>query len=373
MKIFYLSNSIIPSCQANSFQVMKMCEAFVQAGQDVTLFGIRGSGRKADIWEHYGLSKRFTVQRMRRLPFGRTYDCSLRSALRAIRGRPDWVFCRDIVAGTLTAKWGIPTIVELHHPTHGRWLLRLIFRAKGLRKIVLISDALKRILCAEYEDFPPDEKVLVLPDAVNPEQFATLPTPPQARQICGLAEAPTVGYAGHFYPGRGIELILEIARSLQQYHFVLIGGYAEDVQRFSRQTRGERLSNVQFAGFIPNPNLPMYLAACDVLLMPYQQKTDRDEGCNTCRWMSPMKMFEYMAAGRAIISSDLPVLHEVLNKTNSVFCNPTDVQEWTEAVKNILDAAPLREALAARAQKDVKQYTWIKRAERIIEQMEMER
>ena len=77
------------------------------------------------------------------------------------------------------------------------------------------------------------------------------------------------------------------------------------------------------------------MSSVDLLLMPYQNKVSIGvRGQDTSRWMSPMKMFEYMAAGQAIVASDLPVLREILvHKHNAILTKADDVIEWETAIK----------------------------------------
>jgi hypothetical protein len=67
--------------------------------------------------------------------------------------------------------------------------------------------------------------------------------------------------------------------------------------------------------------------------MPYERSVAVSGGGDTADVCSPMKMFDYMAAGRAIISSDLPVLQEVLNEQNAVFCSPDAPDQWEQALE----------------------------------------
>jgi glycosyltransferase involved in cell wall biosynthesis len=80
-----------------------------------------------------------------------------------------------------------------------------------------------------------------------------------------------------------------------------------------------------------------------------------------------MKMFEYMAAGRAILTSDLPVLREVLNENSAVFCPPGDEGAWEKSLGMLLADSKRRQALGQRARADVKGYSWLARARRSLE------
>jgi glycosyltransferase involved in cell wall biosynthesis len=120
-------------------------------------------------------------------------------------------------------------------------------------------------------------------------------------------------------------------------------------------------------GFIPNFELPLHQAACDVLLMPYERQISVSSGGDTARFASPMKVFEYLAVGRAIISSDLPVLREVLDEDNAVLAPPEDLESWDRSLTTLLKHPDRREALAAQARRDVTQYAWVERVKRAFE------
>ena len=160
------------------------------------------------------------------------------------------------------------------------------------------------------------EQIIVEPDAVDLERFEALSDVRVARLKSHLPEDVfTVGYSGHLYEGRGIDLILELVERLPTINFILMGGEEVHIENWRRVIRNRELKNVTLIGFVPNAELPLYLAACDVLLMPYQQNIQvQGSTISTHEWMSPMKMFEYMAAKRLIISSDFPILRTVLHQ-----------------------------------------------------------
>ena len=131
-----------------------------------------------------------------------------------------------------------------------------------------------------------------------------------------------------------------------------------------------RLDNVILTGFIPNADLPLYQAACDVLLMPYQKHVAASSGGDIAAYLSPMKLFEYLACGRAILSSDLPVLREVLNPDNAVLLDPEDVEGWAAALRLLQNDAHLRAMLGEQARRDAALYTWEARAGAILAGLE---
>jgi glycosyltransferase involved in cell wall biosynthesis len=112
------------------------------------------------------------------------------------------------------------------------------------------------------------------------------------------------------------------------------------------------------------------MKSVDVLLMPYQESVFIGvPGHDTARWMSPMKMFEYMATGVPIISSDLPVLQEVLeNEKNALLVSPSRSDEWISALDRLLSDKELARSLGTCAHEDYKsKHTWLIRAERLLD------
>jgi glycosyltransferase involved in cell wall biosynthesis len=87
--------------------------------------------------------------------------------------------------------------------------------------------------------------------------------------------------------------------------------------------------------------------------------------------MSPLKIFEYMASGRAIVASDLPVLREVLNNRNAVLCEADNVDQWRQAIITLTEDRQLRQRLGAQARRDFDQhYSWSRRANFLMAQLQ---
>jgi glycosyltransferase involved in cell wall biosynthesis len=161
-------------------------------------------------------------------------------------------------------------------------------------------------------------------------------------------------------------LIFKIAASCPEITFLLVGGDPTAIAAYQKKTKILGLENVVFVGFIPNAELPEYQAACDVLLMPYQHHVEASSGGNIADYLSPMKLFEYLACGRVILSSDLPVLREILNENNAILLPPDDVDAWIEALKAISTNPGRHQSLARQARVDSYKYSWDHRAERIF-------
>lgn len=249
----------------------------------------------------------------------------------------------------------------------------------------MISKALADDLQRESYQLPNSQLLEVLPDGVDLVRFESLPAPDQSRKLLARilesqhlaagstfsTEQITMGYTGHLYPGRGVNLILEIAARIPSANFLIVGGEQSDVHKLQEQVKNRQLDNVTLTGFVPNADLPKYQTACDVLLMPYKSKVTASSGGDIGRYLSPMKLFEYLACGRAICSSNLPVLQEILSNENAVLLPPDEVDAWVAAIQDLIDNPNLRRDLGEKARKTAQKHSWKARAEKIFKDIEV--
>jgi glycosyltransferase involved in cell wall biosynthesis len=369
MKIVCIATSRVPSDTANSIQVMKASQGLAQLGHAVHLL-LPGAGHAPweALAEHYGLSTPFEITWLPADPRFRRNDFAWAAVARARQLDAGLVYTwtgQSAVFGLLRRR---PVLYEVHDLPTGRFgpaWFRAFLRLPGRKRLGITTRALRRALQQVYGNIA-GRQVVIAPNGVDLEQYAGLPEPDQARSDLDLPRAPTVLCSGHLYAGRGVELFLELAKRHPTASFVWVGGRPEDVAAYRSQAAGAGLGNVRFTGFIAQQRLPCYQAAADILLMPYARAVAVSGGGNSADICSPMKMFDYLATGRAILASDLPVFHEVLNPDNAVFTPPEEIEAWAEDLRRLLADPGLRERLAAQARRDVHGYTWRARAGRLL-------
>ena len=406
MKIAVIAPTEIPARRANTVQVMKMTQAFVSNGHETRLASPIASpavtaGNEIertspghhwdDLARHYGLQHQFPIQWFPARSYLRRYDYSLSAVRWARRWGANLVYTRLPQAAALSSSIGTSTILEVHDYPRGRFGTHLFGRflsGSGSRRLVVITQALVNDLLLNF-DVPISSSearstgepttnrgnfMIIAPDGVDLVRYSELPTPTQARRRLekntGLPlprDRFTVGYTGHLYAGRGTRTLLSLAERLPEMTFLLVGGEPDQVNRLQIQVNERHLTNVVLTGFVPNQELPVYQAACEVLLMPYQKHVAASSGGDISRYLSPMKLFEYMANARAILSSDLPVLGEILNKDNAVLLPVGDINAWVGALQNLQLNPDHRQKLADQARRDVQRYTWKARAGHILE------
>ena len=349
---------------------MKMAQALLEIDPELITITAKGEGEysKTKLGSLYGLTK---VPNLVRLSAEGRYGIHLfniRAALLAWRQGTKQVLSRSIGAAAMTAKLGLPTIYECHAPPSGfeQKYWEMLRRSQNFKRLVVISNALRDLI---LEKFPESNslEIVVAHDGVDLDRFKDLDNAETAKRKANRdTSRPVAGYAGHLYAGRGIEIILACAKALPDWDFVVAGGMPEDVRTYTDQAAQLNLANIEFWGFIPNAELANRLAIADVLLMPYQKNVSVSSGTlDTAQWMSPIKMFEYMAMNRAIIASDLPVLREVLDCKTAMIVEPDNTTSWIQALKALRNQNT-RTQISTAAARLALQYDWQKRAKHIL-------
>lgn len=366
--IDYVSHASVPSAEANSVQVMKMSAALARRCAGLSLYCRGTELPSATAHARYGVPQSFElvpIQRSRARFVGRLlYSLRLLRELRR-RAGTGLVYGRDyhsLALATRTELSQRPTVLEVHQPPATRLAARLVemvLRGPRFARLVVIS----RALADEYEQRYGDlvrGRVTIAHDGADVPEVEIAPVP--SRRSTRLR----LGYLGNLYPGKGMERIEDLASALPDCEFHVIGGQADDVGRWRGRIRSE---NVAFHGHLPHGEAQRRLRDCDVLLAPFQSAVLIGGGkADIGRWMSPLKVFEYMGSGRPMIASDLPVLREVLTDgRNALLADPDQTESWIEKIRGLASDERLRTTLATRAADDLREnYTWDRRAERIL-------
>jgi glycosyltransferase involved in cell wall biosynthesis len=375
MKLLYIANSYIPSKAANSIHVMKMCYAFSQLGHEVTLLTFSSPENEEaevdDVYQYYGVGKTFTISKIpRRKLKGKMHAFAFEALQFAKKLKPDLVYTRCHIPAVYLSFSSLPFVLESHRPFVDKggflgYLFKRIFRSSNLKRLVVISQALKEIFSQLLEQ---DIEILALHDAADiPEKLNGVELNWQGRD-----NTLQVGYFGHLYPGRGVDVIIELAKLNLQTDFHIIGGRLQDIRHWQEQVKN--VSNLYFYGFVSPSTVALYREKCDVLVAPYQKQVwVENKSHESSKFMSPLKVFEYMSSAKCIICSDIPVLREVLNEDNSILVAPDDATEWNKAL-SLCNDEELRSRLASKAYQDfINNYTWKKRAELSIKDIVSEK
>lgn len=358
MKISYISLMGLPADGASMVNILKMCNGFVENEVDLSL-SMPVVNSKSAKNEVNGFNVSLPVIHFFPKAFGKLIFI-LASLFRAKKEKRI-IYTRNVEVSFLAGLMGLHNIIELHSPHRERhvliqWMLTKVFKSERTELVVSISSALKEILVKSYSVNPLHIKVLH--DGSDLEIDSMLTNP----------EVKNIGYVGHLYQGRGIEIIFHLAHLFPQYKFHLVGGRIEEIESWKPNVKS---TNVIFHGHKSHAEASLIRHQMDILLAPYQSSTKTRAGLDSTQWMSPLKIFEYMASGKPFICSDLPVLREILeDKRNALLVNASDLEAWKNALKSLVEDSLLRNTLAQNAWNDIKsKYSWSRRAQEIIESL----
>ena len=366
-----------------------MCAAFAECGLEVTLYHpLRINTYRTDapsVYELYGVPRNFRMRRLFSLDLidlcprvlqGPAFRLQASSfALRSLsllgKEGAEFLYVRDNLFLALACRLRPRAarerlFYEAHHfperPASARAFVRA---ALGIAGVVAITRGVAEPL---LEAGLPESHLLVAPDGVDPARFQGLPDRAGARARCSLpAEGPLALYAGQLLPWKGVETLVAAAAFLPGWRIVVLGGAEEDRARLRRFVpRGPEGGEVIFRGPVPPKEVPLFLAAADVLVLPSSGRH-----ALSARYTSPLKLFEYMAAGVPVVASDLPSTREVLrHEDTALLVRPDDPAALAEALLHVLTRPDRGDRLARNARAEVERYGWKARAAAIRRFME---
>ena len=399
MRILYLADIRFPLERANGIQSMETCHALAARGHEVTLVVRPDTHTPArDPYAFYGLLR---IPRLHieiapvnikgPAPSRRVGYLTFAVGRAMGRTRQDVIFTRDLGLASLLlripASLRAPVVYEAHGiaadvaaalpglltgaPEASPAKLRRLARReahvwKGADGYVTITDGLKKEL---ERRFASRNRIAVVPDgtsvANNPDPRPPTPDlrPPAFDKAPADKPMFTIGYAGHLYPWKGVDLVVEAVAAIEDSRGLIVGGHEKEPDLARVKAFAEQLhcaSRVTFTGLIPPADVAGRLREADVLTLP------NPVSAISSTFTSPLKLFEYMASGRPIVASDLPSLREILrHEHNALLVEPGNPQALIAGIERIRNDAALGRRLADQARMDVAQFTWARRAERL--------
>jgi len=302
---------------------------------------------------------------------------------RFLKHKPDFIYERASLYATagarLADKFKVPHIIELNAPLA---VEQSAYRATGFgelaaeseRYTLMHADALI-VVSTELAKHVRSlgvaaRKVHVMPNGVNPELFmergCVEDQPQHSRKsvhaAAGAAHTaafrpPTLGFVGGLRPWHGIEVLPELLAQLSKRHpdiRLIIAGDGQLRGDLEREFKRRKLTKrVTFTGALLHEDIPEVIRQFDIALAPYP-KHDHDF------YFSPLKLFEYMACGVAVVASDVGQISEVVRHGKTGLLYPTgNFKALVARCEKLLADPKLRSAIGAAAAGEVaRKFTW---------------
>lgn len=382
MRVLYFADIRFPLERANGIQTMETCYALAQSGHTVSLV-VKGDTQQParDPFAFYGLPKepRLRIERAN-APAGaglmaRTGYLSFTVGRALGKTRADVLMTRDLGVASLLLQ--IPRMMRAP----------LVYESHGFAPDVsaalpdLIPEAnrpsaakLKRLLARELAVWRGADGYAAITrgivdhmTSIGGTRAATAVIPDGMRSVSPeptpLPIQPVVGYAGHLYAWKGVDALLRALALVPSARGLIVGGHDRepDLARLKGLASELGISQrVTFTGMVEPARVPVLLAEAMVLVLP------NPASAISTHFTSPLKLFEYMAAGRAIVASDLPAIREVLTDAGTaLLVEPGDPTAIAGAVERLLQDRPFAQRLAHAAHARAAEFTWARRAERL--------
>ena len=360
MKSFYIAEINLPSKSAYAVHVFQMCNAIAKINKKVILIvPYLDKNYSIKIKKEYGIKYNFHIKSifpkkkelnfLRRIYFA--YSC-----LKFItkEKKNTLIISRSILTSLILAKNKIFSYMEIHHELKS--FTKIIFslyqknKSNKYLKFILINKYLLNYFKFNKEDY------LILDDAVNLEMFKK-----SNKKII----KNTCAYFGSLTSGKGIEIIKEISAKLKNINFHIYG----DLKLLnSKFISFKKAKNVKFFNHLRYNKIPEHMSRYNILLMPYLKNVSvRSKNLNVANYMSPLKLFEYMASGKIIVATNLNVYSHILkNNKNSILIPVGKTNLWVKKIIEIFKDTKKYKYLQKNSLKTVKKYTWDLRVQKIL-------
>jgi glycosyltransferase involved in cell wall biosynthesis len=283
--------------------------------------------------------------------------------------RPDAIYERynlHLPAGVIAARRrGVPLLLEVNAPlaheraAHGGLGLPGMARASEARiwraadAVLTVTEVQAGMIAAAGV---PCSRIHVTPNGVDPERFAGLPPPEAAKAVQGLAGRRVVGFTGFVREWHGLDRVVAwlAAAAPPDVALYLVGDGPARAALAAQARAGGVADRLIVTGIVPHESIPERLAAMDVALQP-----------DVVPYASPLKLMEYMAAGRAIVAPDRPNIREVVQDGESALL--VEPEAVPGAIERLLADPALRARLGEGARRTIalRDLTWAGNARRI--------
>lgn len=266
----------------------------------------------------------------------------------------------------LSKRKGLPVLLEVDCPAayENRTFFPQYLKVPGLAEriekwtlsladaVFVVSNQLKTYVAKRGV---PGERIAVIPNAADVEHEVRRNG--VVRDQYGIRNRVVIGFVGSFHHWHGVSelfhLILSVTKVRPQSTFLLVGSGGPRGAELTDMVKQHGLEDqVILTGFVHPDQVSHYITAMDIVLAPYPNLE--------FFYYSPVKVFEYMAYGKAIVTSRIGQLGELIrNERNGLLCEPGNIDDYIRKILLLVDDADLRNRLGEQARKEAEaKHSW---------------
>ncbi len=357
-KIIYITDLSLPSNKAQAVHIFKLLDNSLKFLNKAILIcpNLKKNVEKGFFKKYFNLhsNKNIEVKNVFRgiylNSFLKRFIFGLKVGIQ-LRNEKSLIISRSLMSSFFLSLLKTNHFLEIHQEIKG--LTKFLFlnlnfiNSKYITKVIFISNNLSKFFNLKKNNF------IVLHDACDLRDFKV------KNKI--RKNIKKIFYLGSFYKGRGIDVIRKLSRLTPEYDYYLYG------------LRDEKVSsskNFKVYPIVSYSESIKLVKSADILLMPYQSKVSINSdnfNDDISKYISPLKMFEYLATGIPIISSDLKVLREILkNQKNSILIrNYTNPFAWKREIYNLSNNYTLRKFISKNSLATAARNSWEERFKKI--------
>jgi len=356
MKIAYIAETSLTNKSAYTVHVLKMCNALSKNNHVSLLIPFSKNLNFKKLRKKFMLNSKnkffiHSILNSKINNFINRFFFAFKVTNFSNLNKYDLILTRSVMTSFFLTLFKISHFLEVHSEFRGLTKFLMIslnfINSKYIKKIIFISKALKKKFNIQKKN-----TILILHDAVDVNNFK-----PKINNF----KIKNITYVGSFHEGKGVELILKLADRFKDYRFNI---YGEPLK-----IKYIKPKNLNIYGYINYNEVPNKLANSDILLLPSSKKQyGRSKSVNIANYNSPLKMFDYLASGKIIISSKLDGINEVLKHNyNAIITDGFNVESWEDSLKSVLTHKFNLNKIRKNAIKTAKEFTWEKRSEKMID------
>lgn len=357
-RIFYIAEFSLPNQSAYALHVLKMCDGFSALKNmrvELLIPHINSSYSKKIKKDYilkynYKIKSFFSVKKKLNFILRLIFSIKIKNYLNDKKNT--LIISRSLVPSIFLAFFNIKNIVEIHTELTGVTRFFFLFTRLNLikrnLKFIFINDYLRTKMNIKKKES------IILDDAVDVTDFKS------SRK---KEYKSTCFYSGSFSKGKGLEIILKVAKEIPEVNFHL---YGNKNTIFDESILNESLKNVHFKGYLTYSKLVKKINNYKILLMPYRKNVGvLIKNIDVSKYFSPLKMFDYLASGKIIVASDLQVYRHILKDKHNSIILKENIYLWCKTIKKLIKSRKFN-FLGKNAKETSKEYSWINRAKKIL-------